>query len=96
MRPQRKLLSEMFLALSLVLRAFRSHPAALTAQSENKNCRNSFPLLLAICSLSSWKSMVWSKPENEHVIWPEELVLPLDPLYLRLVPVELLALCKMR
>lgn len=26
--------------------------------------------------------MVWSKPENKHVIWPEELVLPLGSSFL--------------
>lgn len=76
MRPQRKLISETVLALSPVLRALRSHPASLL-RNRVSIAEVVFSLLLAICSLNSWKGVLWSKWESEHVTWLEELVLSL-------------------
>ena len=76
MRPQRKLVSETVLALSPLLRALRSHPAPLL-RTRVSIAEVVFSLLLAICSLNSWKGVLWSEWESEPVTWLEELVLSL-------------------
>jgi len=76
MRPQRKLISGTVVALSPVLRALRSHPASLL-RNRVSIAAAVFSLLLAICSLNSWKGVWWSEWESEHVTWLEELVLSL-------------------
>lgn len=76
MRPQRRLTSETALALSPVLRALRSHPASLL-RNRVSIAEVVFSLLLAICSLNSWKGVLWSEWKSEGVTWLEELVLSL-------------------
>lgn len=62
MRPQRNLISEMVLDLSPALRALRSHPAPLL-KNRASVAEVAFSLLLAICSLNSWKAVLWSEWE---------------------------------
>lgn len=70
MRPQRNLISEMVLDLSPALRALRSHPAPLL-KNRASVAEVAFSLLLAICSLNSWKAVLWSE---WNVTWLQELV----------------------
>lgn len=55
-------MSEMVLALSPVLRTLRSHPAPLL-RNRASVAEVAFSLLLAICSLNSWKGVLWSEWE---------------------------------